>query len=100
MKLQFRGTLREFMSIAKTLDLDSNISVDIDGSIVSSCKLIFTGMKDPEKKIQAIKEVRNLTGMSLKDAKDLVESGTKQDLIRMPFGAETPETEFINVKLE
>jgi len=41
MKLQFRGTLREFMSIAKTLDLDSNISVDIDGSIVSSLLKIW-----------------------------------------------------------
>jgi large subunit ribosomal protein L7/L12 len=49
-----------------------------------------------EKKINVIKEVRTITGLGLKEAKDLVEAGGKS----VKEGASKDEAEEIKKKLE
>ena len=55
--------------------------------------VVLTGAGD--KKIQVIKEVRGITGLGLKEAKDLVEAGGK-----IKEGVEKAEAEEIKGKLE
>ena len=52
--------------------------------------------KRQEKKINVIKEVRTITGLGLKEAKDLVEAGGKS----VKEGASKDEAEEIKKKLE
>ena len=52
--------------------------------------------KKPDKKINVIKEVRTITGLGLKEAKDLVEAGGKP----VKEGVSKDEAEEIKKKLE
>jgi large subunit ribosomal protein L7/L12 len=57
--------------------------------------VILAGMADPGKKIQIIKVVREITGLGLKEAKDLVEAAPKA----VKEGAPKDEAEALKKKL-
>ena len=57
--------------------------------------VILAGMADPGKKIQIIKVVREITGLGLKEAKDLVEAAPKP----VKEGAPKDEAEALKKKL-
>jgi large subunit ribosomal protein L7/L12 len=56
----------------------------------------ITGLSDPSKKINVIKVVRELTGLGLKEAKDLVESAPKP----IKEGISKEEATTLKAKLE
>ncbi len=56
----------------------------------------LTGLSDPTKKINVIKVVRELTGLGLKEAKDLVESAPKP----IKEGVSKEESATLKAKLE
>ncbi|MBA3823909.1 MAG: 50S ribosomal protein L7/L12 [Ktedonobacterales bacterium] len=56
----------------------------------------LTGLSDPGKKINVIKVVRELTGLGLKEAKDLVESAPKP----IKEGVSKEESASLKAKLE
>jgi len=58
--------------------------------------VILTGVTDPSKKIEVIKEVRAITNLGLKEAKDLVEGAPKS----VKEGVSKQESEDIKKKLE
>jgi large subunit ribosomal protein L7/L12 len=58
--------------------------------------VVLTGLADPGKKINVIKVVRELTGLGLKEAKDLVESAPKP----VKEGVSKEEATALKTKLE
>jgi large subunit ribosomal protein L7/L12 len=50
---------------------------DADGEEQTEFDVVLTGLSDPGKKIAVIKEVRAITGLGLKEAKEAVEGGEK-----------------------